>query len=456
MSETLRRRLPAMLLLLGALLGALLVLGTARALGLKGSPPFASPLTVEPVLPLGEGEVGPYGPIEVHFNRSLDPDSLPGRIRIDGERVEDYRLAAGGLTIRLDVPLRPGDHQLVVENGIAGTGGATLKADGQIPFRVRQPEVIFLQVGEGTRTLLRTDDGGAVSLSGPHSVLDFAAERDGAGVVYAATNEQGGADLWRVDRQGEERHLLLACGGDRCYQPAWSADGERVAFTRQSTDDNGEIHPRLWTLELSSGSAAPLYTDGERAGRSPRWSPDGRWLAYYDPRADVVVLLDTDTVREQVVTTRSGLPVAWSPDSEDLLTPTLQLVHERPQLTLLRVEPAAGTITEILGPQDGWLEVGVPSWSPAGDRIALSAVRREDGLRQGIWLVAPSGQLLTTVAADPAYSYGGPTWDPWGESLLFSRFALGLEGARPQLMRWRVASQQALLLGEGAAGRWFP
>ena len=60
-----------------------------------------------------------------------------------------------------------------------------------------------------------------------------------------------------------------------------SADGGRIAYTRQVVDTCGYAlgTRRLWTLDVSSGQTAPLYSDARIAADGPAWSPDGKWLA---------------------------------------------------------------------------------------------------------------------------------------------------------------------------------
>src|SRR5438874_6351143 len=66
--------------------------------------------------------------------------------------------------------------------------------------------------------------------------------------------------------------------------PQLSPDGKWVAYTvtEQSLKDNRGI-TRIWLAEVATGSTRQL-TAGPGSDRQPRWSPDGRTLAFVSTR----------------------------------------------------------------------------------------------------------------------------------------------------------------------------
>src|SRR5436309_12535090 len=66
--------------------------------------------------------------------------------------------------------------------------------------------------------------------------------------------------------------------------PQLSPDGKWVAYTvtEQSLKDNRGI-ARIWLADVASGAVRQL-TAGPGSDRQPRWSPDGRTLAFVSPR----------------------------------------------------------------------------------------------------------------------------------------------------------------------------
>src|SRR3989442_13508963 len=68
--------------------------------------------------------------------------------------------------------------------------------------------------------------------------------------------------------------------------PQLSPDGKWVAYTvtEHSLKDNRGI-TRIWLSDLTGGSARQL-TAGPGSDRQPRWSPDGRTLAFVSTRGN--------------------------------------------------------------------------------------------------------------------------------------------------------------------------
>jgi dipeptidyl aminopeptidase/acylaminoacyl peptidase len=109
-------------------------------------------------------------------------------------------------------------------------------------------------------------------------------------------------------------------GAVRVADPQVSPDGALVAFVRTTTDvETGKRNADIWVVP-SDGSAPPrLLLGGEKSENTPRWSPDGRRIAFISNRdgASNLYLADADggNVR-QVTKLAAGAqpPVVFSPD----------------------------------------------------------------------------------------------------------------------------------------------
>jgi dipeptidyl aminopeptidase/acylaminoacyl peptidase len=71
----------------------------------------------------------------------------------------------------------------------------------------------------------------------------------------------------------------------RIGDPQISPDGRVVAFQVQTVDlPNNKKPVQIWTVPLDGGSPKPITHDGENNQR-PRWSPDGKRIAYISDRS---------------------------------------------------------------------------------------------------------------------------------------------------------------------------
>src|SRR5437899_11508621 len=104
--------------------------------------------------------------------------------------------------------------------------------------------------------------------------------------------------------------------------PQLSPDGTRAAFVvTKAVKEKDTSTGQIWVVP-ADGSAPPRkLTTGDRDS-TPRWSPDGRWLAFVAARGEKakpqVWLLPTDGGEATVLTSATkgaGAPV-WSPDSK--------------------------------------------------------------------------------------------------------------------------------------------
>ena len=104
---------------------------------------------------------------------------------------------------------------------------------------------------------------------------------DGGRVVYHS-DRTGNWEIWRLDRlTGEERKLTEDDATD--VMPDWSPDGEEIAFM---SNRGGAFH--VWTMK-ADGTAVRRVTEeavqrvlanSGITSNNPRWSPDGRTIAY--------------------------------------------------------------------------------------------------------------------------------------------------------------------------------
>lgn len=95
---------------------------------------------------------------------------------------------------------------------------------------------------------------------------------------YSGT-DRGVGQIWSYNL-ATERWSALTNAKEGAYDPAWSPDGEWIAFTmRENGEHNIYVIPTdatKWTEEFPT----PIQLTDNGASRAPAWSPDGTKLAF--------------------------------------------------------------------------------------------------------------------------------------------------------------------------------
>ena len=103
----------------------------------------------------------------------------------------------------------------------------------------------------------------------------------------------------------------------RVADPRVSPDGKRVAFTIGDVNfDGNRVVNQIYVTSIVGGSEIKRLTSGDKSSSSPRWSPDGKKIAFVT--GSQIWVMDSDGDDKQQVTkisTGAGGPV-WSPDGK--------------------------------------------------------------------------------------------------------------------------------------------
>jgi dipeptidyl aminopeptidase/acylaminoacyl peptidase len=273
--------------------------------------------------------------------------------------------------------------------------------------------------------------------------------------------------------------------------PHVSPDGEWVAYAVSAADTVKD--KRQWDLWMTrwDGSSQVQLTFSEESETTPRWSPDGRRLAFLSSRGDprdvdqVWVLERAGGEARRVSELPGGVTdFAWAPDGRRMALiasdPDPNAVPEGKDSSEHRPQPVVvdrfsfkhdevgyvGTTRDHLYLLDldtrtatlltpGEYDEASPSWSPDGRSIAFVSRRRPDFDRTDnydIYVVqaAPGAeprQLTTYQGADndPEWGTRAPAWSPDG------RYIAYVQGGKPERIYYAVQQLAMVPVAGGPA-----
>jgi serine/threonine protein kinase/Tol biopolymer transport system component len=193
------------------------------------------------------------------------------------------------------------------------------------------------------------------------------------------------------------------------FDPAWSPDGRRIAFTSLR---GGQ--PDIYVYNLENGILLRL-TDTRYVEKQPAWSPSGTQIAFVREAPYAQVWLMSDTGQYPQRFTMSGefnnLWPAWSLDGSVIFYSQMKPSSNVPWLMSMRYEDR-NTPNEVRIPPKNEPDVGPVakvSLSPDGRWLAFESW--PDGTNHDIYLMTINGGNRIRLTTDKDFDFGA-AWRP--------------------------------------------
>ena len=218
--------------------------------------------------------------------------------------------------------------------------------------------------------------------------------------------------LWVMNADGSNQHLLLAEPGFTEMRPSFSPDGKTIIFSRGYDINQDAGRPfivQLYRINLD-GTGLTQITSHTALGvhdYGPKYSPDGNTIVFQgDDRGGIlgaawVISADGSPARQVTPSAISARRPDWSPDGKRIAVQTHCCNPQNPTIAVINTDGTG--LREITRTGDDF-DAGPhdfdPSWSPEGDAIVFE---RQTPDSDGIFVVildstkGPAQKLLIPV-----------------------------------------------------------
>ena len=235
---------------------------------------------------------------------------------------------------------------------------------------------VFSMAGDGSDLRRLTFGGGTLDMQPAVSPdgREIAWWRSGfdASIGY----EVGG--IWLMGADGSNQRELVDLPGNEST-PDFTADGSRVAFTRDLRRSGGVDIASVWSVRRDGADVRQL-SRGDLAARVPKFSPDGRHVSFFSGNGLLVIALDGSRVHQYRL---GGNTAAWSSDGRYLAVLGIPSGDPNGRFSLWRIDirrPEAPPllVRDLSAESGGWL--AHPGWladaarRPRADKSAPSFV----------------------------------------------------------------------------------
>jgi Tol biopolymer transport system component len=264
-------------------------------------------------------------------------------------------------------------------------------------------------------------------------------------------------NIYIVNKDGTD--VIQLTSGRTSGHPAWSPDGQRIAFVREVSSTS-----EIYVINADGSGLQPFAR-----GRSPAWAPDGRRIAFAALAGGENRIFVKSVENDGTPAITIGFDVgyqdwpAWSPDGSKIAFVSDEQAFDF-AFEIYVANADGSNVVQVtngfFGSRATWPTYTIyaqPAWSPDGRKLAIVAClewQYTDCETSSVGVVDVDGSNFRLLATTTGFAK--PTWASDGSAVAFSRTCWDHRCASNVFQVAAGGGDERLLIANGHSAAWRP
>ena len=256
----------------------------------------------------------------------------------------------------------------------------------------------------------------------------------------AFTNYDGTADIYRINPDGTGLERLTDIGGWSQY-PAYSADGQRIAF-QNDADDMDEVGRDIWVMDADGKNETNLTNTPSVDEWFPAWFPSGNKVVYSGSAGIEVITLNANDEVVNATRLTGGTHPAISPNGEKLAFSSAR--DRDSEIYVMRSRFPEGPGNHPVNLTNNAVHDADPNWAPDSSKVVYESCQ----YYCDIFVMNADGSNKKNLTRTPSTSEHSPAFSPNGKYIVHSKWSDD-SGSR-QIWRMKVDGSDKVQLTDNS------